>query len=274
MFSTWERIGWKEFDLSRKDFSRVFGLRRNVFGRVCDLKMILAVPVLPERDFVTCGRDTVRSEKDFWSSVPPEKDIGRVVYLRMIFFIRVLDLRINFCWSCVRPEEDFGGVFDLMMMKNFDLVFDLRMMVVCWRPQKHLFSSCITIEKDLVLFPTLYRFFDDPERYCGWFLVHCFSNKFQRMTREAMDICLRGLKERNKSRFDSYSVRNNVLSTPILPFGIVACTVFATTFLEIAVYINSDHCDARTTKPAMRKECDHVRSPFLFDKQIHVTNCL
>ena len=85
-----------------------------------------------------------------------------------------------------------------------------------------------------------------------------------------MDVCLRGLKESNKSRFDSYSVMNNVSSTPILPFGIVACTVF----LEIAVYINSDQCDARTTKPAMRKECDHVRSPFLFDKQIHVTNCL
>lgn len=54
-----------------------------------------------------------------------------MVYLRMIFFIRVLDLRINFCWSRVRPEEDFGRVFDLIMMKNFDLVFDLRMMVVC-----------------------------------------------------------------------------------------------------------------------------------------------
>ena len=249
-------------------------LRRNVFGRVCDLRMILAVPVLPERDFVTCGRDTVRSEKDFWSVFRLRKILVVWSTWEWFFFIRVLDLRINFCWSCVRPEEDFGGVFDLIMMKNFDLVFDLRMMVVCWRPQKHLFSSCITIEKDLVLFPTLHRFFDIPERYSGWFLVHCFSNKFQRMTREAMDICLRGLKERNKSRFDSYSVRNNVLSTPILPFGIVACTVFATTFLEIAVYINSDHCDARTTKPAMRKECDQVRSPFLFDKQIHVTNCL
>ena len=54
-----------------------------------------------------------------------------MVYLRMIFFNRVLDLRINFCWSRVRPEEDFGGVFDLIMTKNFDLVFDLRMMVVC-----------------------------------------------------------------------------------------------------------------------------------------------
>ena len=50
-----------------------------------------------------------------------------------------------------------------------------------------------------------------PERYCGWFLVHCFSKKFQRMAREAMDICLRVLKESNKSSFDSYSVRNKSL---------------------------------------------------------------
>ena len=34
-----------------------------------------------------------------------------------------------------------------------------------------------------------------------------------------MDVCLRGLKESNRSRF-----------------GILACTVFATTFLEIVVY--------------------------------------
>ena len=39
---------------------------------------------------------------------------------------------------------------------------------------------------------------DNPERYCGWFLVHCFSKKFQRMAREAMDICLRVLKESTK----------------------------------------------------------------------------
>ena len=31
------------------------------------------------------------------------------------------------------------------------------------------------------------------------------------MTREAMDVCLRVLKESNKSRFDSYSVRHSVL---------------------------------------------------------------
>ena len=31
------------------------------------------------------------------------------------------------------------------------------------------------------------------------------------MTREAMDVCLRVLKESSKSRFDSYIVRNSVL---------------------------------------------------------------
>ena len=30
---------------------------------------------------------------------------------------------------------------------------------------------------------------DNPERYCGWFKVRCSSKKFERMPREAMDIC-------------------------------------------------------------------------------------
>ena len=32
-----------------------------------------------------------------------------------------------------------------------------------------------------------------------------------------MDVCLRGLKESNKSRDDSYSVRNSVLNTSHIP---------------------------------------------------------
>ena len=52
---------------------------------------------------------------------------------------------------------------------------------------------------------------DNPERYCGWFWVHGSLKKFERMAREAMDICLRVLKESNKSRFDSCSIRNSVL---------------------------------------------------------------
>ena len=79
---------------------------------------------------------------------------------------------------------------------------------------------------------------DNPEieGHCEWFWIHCYSKKFERMTLEAMDVSLRVLKESNKSKFDSYSVRNSVYwSYPILPFGIVVCTLFPATFLEIAV---------------------------------------
>ena len=60
---------------------------------------------------------------------------------------------------------------------------------------------------------------DSPERYCGWFWVHCSSKKFERIAWETMDICLRMLKESNKSRFHSYSVRNNVLIISHIAFG-------------------------------------------------------
>ena len=96
-------------------------------------------------------------------------------------------------------------------------------------------------------FEEVVRAHDNPERCCGWFLVHCSSKKFDRMAREAVDICLRMLKESNKSRFDSYSVRNSelIVSHTVLPFGIVACTFFPTTVLEVATYVFGK-CGERT----------------------------
>ena len=44
----------------------------------------------------------------------------------------------------------------------------------------------------------------------GFEFIACSSKKFKRMTREAMDACLLVLKERQKSRFDSYSVIDHV----------------------------------------------------------------
>ena len=44
----------------------------------------------------------------------------------------------------------------------------------------------------------------------GFEFTSCSSKTFERMTREAMNVCLRVLKESNKSRLDSYSVRNRV----------------------------------------------------------------
>ena len=69
-----------------------------------------------------------------------------------------------------------------------------------------------------------------PERYCRWFWIHCFSKKFKRTTREAMDVCLRVLKESNKSRFDSYSVRNSALIISHVTFRDCRLHIFSDNF--------------------------------------------
>ena len=51
-----------------------------------------------------------------------------------------------------------------------------------------------------------------PRKVLWAVLSHFFSKKFERMAEEAVDIYLRVLKESNKSRLDSYSVRNSVLN--------------------------------------------------------------
>ena len=47
------------------------------------------------------------------------------------------------------------------------------------------------------------------------------------MTREAMDVCLRVLKESNKSRFDSYSVRNSILIISHITFRECRAHIFS-----------------------------------------------
>ena len=66
--------------------------------------------------------------------------------------------------------------------------------------------------------------------------MHCSSKKFERMAGEAVDVCLRVLKESNKSRFYSYSVRNSLLIISHITFRDCRLNIFPTTFLEIAVY--------------------------------------
>ena len=88
-----------------------------------------------------------------------------------------------------------------------------------------IFNSCCSL-------PVVHSYFekgcrDNPERYCGWFWVHCSSKKFERMAREAMDICLRVLKESNKSRFDSYQVRNSVLIISHITFRNCRAHIFS-----------------------------------------------
>ena len=78
---------------------------------------------------------------------------------------------------------------------------------------------------------------NNPERYCGWFWIHCYSKKFERMTRESAELCLRVLKESNKSRFDSYSVSNSVL------------IISHNTFRDCRVHILSDNLSRNSCIP-------------------------
>ena len=57
------------------------------------------------------------------------------------------------------------------------------------------------------------------------------------MAGEAVDICLRVLKESNKSRFDSYSVRNSVLN------------IYHITFWDCRVHIFSDNLSRNSCNP-------------------------
>ena len=53
-----------------------------------------------------------------------------------------------------------------------------------------------------------------PQNYVLWVVLSSlfFKEISERMAGEAMDICLRALKESNENKFDSCSVRNSVLS--------------------------------------------------------------
>ena len=78
----------------------------------------------------------------------------------------------------------------------------------------------------------------------GGFEFSFFQRNLKELARKALEMCLRVLKESNKSTVAvclSYrqlqSPGTVYWSYPILPFGIVACTFFPTTFLEVAVLI-------------------------------------
>ena len=70
----------------------------------------------------------------------------------------------------------------------------------------------------------------------GGFEFSFFQRNLKELARKAMEMCLRVLKESNKSRFDSYSVRNSVLIISHITFRDCRVHFFPTTFLEIAVY--------------------------------------
>ena len=82
---------------------------------------------------------------------------------------------------------------------------------------------------------------DNPERYYGWFWIHCFSKEFERMTGDAMDVCLRVVKESSKSRFDSLSVRNSVLIISHITFRDCRLHIFSDNRSRNSCILCQDH---------------------------------
>ena len=75
-----------------------------------------------------------------------------------------------------------------------------------------------------------------PERYCGWFWVRCSSKKFERRVQEAVDVCLRVLKESSKRSFDSYSVRNSVFIISHIAFRDCRVHIFVDNLFRNSTY--------------------------------------
>ena len=61
----------------------------------------------------------------------------------------------------------------------------------------------------------------------GGFWVQCSSKKFEKMVREAMDLCLKVLRKATKLSSTATVSGTVYWSYPILPFGIVVCTFFS-----------------------------------------------
>ena len=78
---------------------------------------------------------------------------------------------------------------------------------------------------------------DNAERHCGWFWIHCSSEKFERIGTKGNENVFASANGKQQKQVRQLQSPGTVyLSYPILPFGIVACTFFLTTFLEIALY--------------------------------------
>ena len=78
-----------------------------------------------------------------------------------------------------------------------------------------------------------------PKGIVGSFEFTLLQRNLKEWHEMPMEICLRVLKENNKRRFDSYSIRNSVLIISHITFRYCCVHIFPTTFLKIAVYLST-----------------------------------
>ena len=77
-----------------------------------------------------------------------------------------------------------------------------------------------------------------PKGIVGGFEFSVFQRNLKELARKAMEMCLRVLKENNKSRFDSYSRQEQSIDhIPCYLSGLLRAHFFSTTYLKIAVYV-------------------------------------
>ena len=75
-----------------------------------------------------------------------------------------------------------------------------------------------------------------PKGIVGGFEFSVFQRNLKELAGKAMEMCLRVLKESNKSRFDSYSRQEQSIDhIPSYLSGLLRAHFFSPTFLEIAV---------------------------------------
>ena len=92
-----------------------------------------------------------------------------------------------------------------------------------------------------------------PKRIVGGFELTVLQRNLKELARNAMVMCLRVLKESNKSRFDSYSRQEQCIDhIPYYLSGLSRAHFFPT-FLKIAVF-PLKHCHIRTFLKAYNTE--------------------
>ena len=157
--------------------------------------------------------------KLLWVSVIPVSEINNFLQLRSRFV----------CWFIERPfcQRKIISASALVFLQSFYLIFrDLRALT----SRGQTTSTYSYFEKGCRKKCTRQSW-----KVLWVALSSLILKEFERMAREAMDVCLQVLKESNKSRFDGYSVRNSVLIISHITFRDCRVNIYSVNLFEIAV---------------------------------------